>query len=137
MKKVYESKVGGKFSYNVKTGAVKITARSLREFNLLMRKKGGMYTSFRLDGGEWVFDRSRSGETIKGNETAADSLAGIRRMPFIGGDETEIIIVMDEFSIEIFADGNSFSSTVYSDFDADGFELQVKAENCNLQLFDI
>ena len=137
MKKVYEGKVGGKFSYNIKIGAVKITARSLREFNLLMRKKGGMYTSFCLNGGEWVFDRSRSGETIKGKETDADSLAGIRRMPFIGGDETQIVIVMDEFSIEIFADGKSLSSTIYPDSDADGFELEVKAEDCNLQLFDI
>lgn len=137
MKKVYEGKVGGKFSYNIKIGAVKITARSLREFNLLMRKKGGMYTSFCLNGGEWVFDRSRSGETIKGRETDADSLAGIRRMPFIGDDETQIVIVMDEFSIEIFADGKSLSSTIYPDFDADGFELEVKAEDCNLQLFDI
>lgn len=44
---------------------------------------------------------------------------------------------MDEFSIEIFADGNSLSSTVYPDSDAEGFELEVKADDCNLQLFDI
>lgn len=137
MRKVYEKKVGGKFSEKIKTGAVKISAEALREFNLLLRKKGDMYTGFCLKDGEWVFDRSRSGEAIKGKETDADSLAGIRRMPFANGNETQIIVVMDEFSVEIFADGKSLSSTVYPDCDADGFELEVKAENCNLQLFEI
>ena len=58
-------------------------------------------------------------------------------MPFIGGDETQIVIVMDEFSIEIFADGKSLSSTIYPDSDADGFELFVDTDSCTVQCFDI
>ena len=137
MRKIYEKKVGGRFSDNIKTGAVRITAEDLREFKLLLRKKGVMHTSFCLKDGEWVFDRSLSGEAIKGKETDADSLAGIRRMPFANNYETEIFVVMDEFSVEIFADGKSLSSTIYPDFDADGFELEVKAKDCNLQYFEI
>lgn len=137
MRKIREENVGEKFSYNIKTGAVKIFAENLQEFELYLRKKGNMYTSFCLKGGEWVFERSHSGEIIKGKETDSDSLAGIRRMPFAKRQQTEIIIVMDEFSVEIFADGKALSSTVYPDSDADGFELEVKAEKCNLQFFEI
>lgn len=137
MKKLYKKNVSGKFTDKIKTGAVKITAENLQSFNLLLRKKDGIYTSFFLNGGEWVFDRSRSGEIIKGKETDADSLAGIRRMPFADGKTTEVIIVLDEFSVEIFADGKALSSTIYPAPDADGFELEVKAKDCNLQLFEI
>ena len=137
MRKICEKNVGEKFSYNIKTGAVKIFAENLQEFELFMRKKGNMYTSFCLKGGEWIFERSHSGEIIKGKETDSDSLAGIRRMPFAKRRQTEIIIVLDEFSVEIFADGKALSSTVYPDSDADGFEIEVKAEKCNLQFFEI
>lgn len=137
MRRMYEREVKASFTDDIKAGAVKITAENLQKFDVFLRKKGGMYTSFCLKDGEWVFDRSLSGEAIKGKETDADSLAGIRRMPFAGGDRTEIIIVMDEFSVEIFADGKSLSSTIYPDLDAVGFELEVKADACRLQRFEI
>lgn len=134
--KVYEKTVEGKFADNVKIGVIKIKAKNLKDFNLLLRKKEEMYTSFCLKNGEWVFDRSRSGEKIEGKERDGDSLAGIRRMPFDGGAETEITVVLDEFSVEIFVNGKALSATVYPDVDADGLELDVKADKCRVQRFD-
>ena len=118
------------FKDNVKTGVVDITATGLKECEILMRKKGGAYTKLSLVGGEWVFDRSRSGEPIVGDEKDPDSLANIRRMPKLDRDKTHIIIVLDEFSIEIFIDWNALSSTVYPPLDADELCLSVKADAC-------
>ncbi|MDE7329660.1 MAG: GH32 C-terminal domain-containing protein [Clostridia bacterium] len=134
--KVLEKEIDGAYTDNIKTGMIKINAKNLQAFNLFLRKKGDIYTSFCLKGGEWVFDRSHSGEEIKGKECDADSLAGIRRMPFIDNAYTEITVVLDEFSAEIFVNGKALSSTIYPDPDADGFELDVKAEECIIQRFD-
>ena len=95
-----------------------------------MRKKGEKYASLVLNGEEWVFNRSNAGETISGQEKDEDSLLGIRRMPFGGKETTEIIVVMDGFSLEIFEDGKALSSTVYPELDADGIYLSVDADEC-------
>ena len=63
-------------------GALKITAENLEEFSLKLRVKGSSYVSFSLSQGEWVFDRSKCSLKICGAETDADSVAGIRRMPY-------------------------------------------------------
>lgn len=122
---------------NIKIGVIEIAAENLQALSLRMRKKGDTYTSFELTGGEWVFDRSRSGEPIVGVETNADSLAGIRRMPFDGKEKTEMTVVFDEFSIEIFVNGRSLTSTVYPPQDADGLELTVRADSCEYIKYDV
>ena len=136
-REVYKKTVNGKFSDNVKIGVLKINVKNLKSFDLLLRKKNDAYTSFCLKGGEWVFDRSRSGEKIEGKECDADSLAGIRRMPFVNCAETEITVVLDEFSAEIFVNGKALSSTIYPDPDADGLELVVDADECSVQRSDV
>lgn len=135
--KVYEKEVCGTYTDKIKTGMIKIKAKNLKTFNLFMRRKNDMYTSFCLKDGEWVFDRSRSGEKIEGKECDKDSLAGIRRMPFKDSAETEICVVLDEFSAEIFVNGKALSSTIYPDPDADGLELDVGADSCNIVRYDI
>ena len=90
-----------------------------------------------LKDGEWVFDRSASGEAIVGVEKDPDSLAGIRRMPFSGKEEVTLTVVMDEFSVEIFEDGRALSATIYPPADADGLELTVKARDCCYERADI
>ena len=62
---------------------------------------------------------------------ATDSLNGIRRMPFIEKEDTELTVVMDEFSVEIFENGNSLSSTIYPKESADGICLTVDADECD------
>lgn len=135
--KVYEKEINSTFSDNLKIGMVKFNTKHLTAFNLYLRKKNDMFTSFCLKNGEWVFDRSHSGEEIKGKECDADSLACIRRMPFAKSVDTEISVVLDEFSVEIFVNGKALSSTIYPDLDADGLELEINAERCIVQRFDI
>ena len=135
--KVYEKEVCGSLTDNIKIGVVRINAKNLKAFDLRLRKKGDAYTGFYLKDGQWIFDRSRSGEKIDGKESDADSLAGIRRMPSDGCAETELTVVLDEFSVEIFVNGKALSSTVYPDTDADGLELKVKADKCTVSRFEV
>lgn len=92
---------------------------------------------FALGEGEWVFDRSKAGEPIVGAEKDADSIAGIRRMPYIPAEETCIEIVGDRFSLEIFVNGMALSSVVCPPADADGLELDLDAERCTYRRFAV
>ncbi|MDE5729608.1 MAG: GH32 C-terminal domain-containing protein [Clostridia bacterium] len=130
LREVSKTTVVNTLSDNVKTGAIKLEIEDIKDFSLKMRKKGENYASFNLVGNEFVFDRSLAGEQITGVEKDADSLAGIRRMPFKRSAKTEITVVFDEFSLEIFVNGKSLSSTVYPDPAADGLELNVSASAC-------
>ena len=115
---------------NAKIGVLRIKAKNLRALTLEMRKEGENCAKFSLKDEEWVFDRSRVGEMITGAEKDEDSLYGIRRMPFIGKEDMELTVVMDEFSVEIFENGNSLSSTIYPKESADGICLTVDADEC-------
>ena len=127
---VYTAAVSDKHVDSIVKGVVTVKATDLEDFELKMRSNGENYTSLTLADGEWVFDRSKSGEAISGAEKDQDSINGIRRMPFSGNRETKVTIVMDEFSVEIFEDGRALSSTIYPPCGADGLELIVKASAC-------
>ena len=130
---VYEADVCDRLCDRAVTGVVSVKATNLRELSIKLRSNGENYTSMALVDGEWVFDRSKSGEAIVGAEKDADSLNGIRRMPYSGNDDVILTIVMDEFSVEIFEDGRALSSTVYPPAFADGIELCVKADSCHYE----
>ena len=112
------------------TGVLRIQAKNLRGLSLRIRKKGERCAYFALENGEWVFNRANVGEQISGQEKDADSLAGIRRMPFGGKELTELTVVLDEFSVEIFENGKALSSTIYPDLDAEDICLTVDADEC-------
>ena len=118
-------------------GVITIKASGVESLEIKMRSNGVNLTKLALNNGEWVFDRSKSGEVIIGAEKDADSLNGIRRMPCSNKQEITLTIVMDEFSVEIFEDGRALSSTIYPPVDADGLELAVKAQNCSYERADI
>ena len=134
---VYEADVCDRLCDRAVTGVVSVKATNLRELSIKLRSNGENYTSMALVDGEWVFDRSKSGEAIVGAEKDADSLNGIRRMPYSGNDDVTLTIVMDEFSVEIFEDGRALSSTIYPPVGADGIELCVKADSCHYERSDI
>ncbi len=134
---VYETSVTDKLVDKVVKGVITIKATKLEEFSIKMRSNGENYTEMTLKNGEWVFDRSKSGEKIIGAEKDEDSLNGIRRMPFSNNENVTITIVMDEFSIEIFEDGRALSSTIYPPFDGKRLELNIKAESCQYERADI
>ena len=118
-------------------GVITIKATNLESFEMKMRSNGTHYTKLMLKDGQWVFDRSKSGETITGVEKDADSLNGIRRMPYSNKKEVTVTIVMDDFSVEIFEDGRALTSTIYPPSDADGLELAVKADACRYERADV
>ena len=134
---VYKTDVCEKLEDKALKGVITIRATDLEGFDLKIRSNGENYTSLTLKNGEWVFDRSKSGEAIIGVEKDDDSLNGIRRMPFSGKEEITVTIVMDEFSLEIFEDGRVLSSTVYPPNGADGLEFAVKAKSCQYEKAEI
>lgn len=135
--RVYKTAVCGTFEDKIVRGVITVKAENLQSLAIKMRSGGGNYTELSLNGGEWIFDRSKSGESIIGVEKDADSLCGIRRMPHSGKKDVSLTIVMDDFSVEIFEDGRALSSTIYPPEDADGFELSVKADACTYERADI
>jgi len=118
-------------------GVITVKATDLDSLTLRMRVGGENYTELAKKGGEWVFDRSHSGEAIVGVENDPDSLNGIRRMPCSADKDVTLTVVMDDFSIEIFEDGRTLTSTVYPPEDADGLELTVKAAEWHYERADI
>ncbi len=129
----YKCAVSDRLEDKASKGVITIKATDLESLDVKMRSNGENYTRLTLNDGEWVFDRSKSGEAIIGVEKDPDSLNGIRRMPCSGKKEITLTIVMDEFSVEIFEDGRVLSSTIYPPADADGLEIDVKAESCQYE----
>ena len=125
---VISKAIDSHFTDHVKVGFYRIEIDSLKTFLLEVRKGKKHQTIFKLTNSEWVFDRSHSGEQIKGNETDEDSLKQIRRMPYLKNDHHEIYLVLDEFSIEIFVDGKSLTSLIYPDLEDDLLDLNVTAD---------
>ena len=133
----YKATVCDKLEDKLVSGVITIKATGLESMDIKMRSNGTNYTQLSLRDGEWVFDRSKSGEVIRGAEKDEDSINGIRRMPYSDKREVTLTIVMDEFSVEIFEDGRALSSTIYPPFDGKGFELTVKSENCEYERAEI
>ena len=134
---VYTADVEDRLSDRAETGVITLRMSGLQSLKLKLRSDGERYTSLCLSGGEWVLDRSRSGESIVGAEKDPDSLSGIRRMPHSGNGETTLTIVMDKFSVEIFEDGRVLSSTIYPPCGADGIELSVQAQSCRYERAEV
>lgn len=136
-KEILSVENSGRITDRLVTGAVKINTSGLRSLKMKLRMNGRHYAEFKLDGDYWVFDRSNAGEKIVGLEQDEDSIAQIRRMPYEKGVFNRLEIVVDRFSVEIFADGRALSSVIYPEFDADGLELEVDADNFTYRRFYI
>jgi len=128
--KAVKAEVKDRLCDRLTKGVITVKVTNLKDINIKMRSNGVNYTYLTLKDGEWVFDRSNSGEAITGVEKDLDSLNGIRRMPCSNNREITLTIVMDEFSVEIFEDGRALSSTIYPPADADRLEIAVKADSC-------
>ena len=110
-------------------GFYKVECDNLKSFALEVRKGEKHQTSFKLENNEWVFDRSLSGEEIKGVETDYESLHFLRKMPYANNKHHEIYIVLDEFSVELFVDGKSITNLIYPEQSDDLLELKINADN--------
>lgn len=119
-----------------KIGFYKLDIEDLSSLSINFRKGKEHLTSFKLINNEWVFDRSKSGEPIFGVEQDEDSLKGIRRMPYVKNNQSEIYLVLDEFSVEIFVDGISLTSLIYPDIEDDLLEIDINSKRCVLTKFE-
>ncbi len=133
----YKMPACDKLTDKVQKGVLTVKATNLESFAIKMRSNGVSYTQLTLKDGQWVFDRSKSGEAICGAEKDPDSLNGIRRMPFSNKKEVTLTIVMDTFSVEIFEDGRVLTSTIYPPEGADGLELTVNADAWQYERADV
>lgn len=120
------------YKEHVTTGFYKLEVENLESLDVEFRKGKEHSTTFKFFNDEWVFDRSKSGEVIKGVETDEDSLKGVRRMPYLKKDKHEIYFVLDEFSVEIFVDGLSLTSTIYPDKKDDLLRINVQSKSAKL-----
>ena len=134
---VYKANVHDKLEDKIVKGVITVKATELEHLDIKLRSNGKNHTRFALIDGEWVFDRSKSGEAIIGAEKDNDSLNGIRRMPFSHKKDVTVTIVMDDFSVEIFEDGRVLSSTIYPPDNADGLVITVKAKSCQYERADV
>lgn len=125
----------GHYSEHNKYGFYKLEVENLKSLSIIFRKGKEHQTSLTFNDKEWVFDRSKSGIAITGKETDEDSINGIRRMPCIENKHHEIYFVLDEFSVEIFIDGYSMTSTIYPDLDDDLLDICVKADSYKLNRY--
>ena len=122
----------GKYEEHVTTGFYKLDIKELSNLEIAFRKGKKHETTFKLINDEWVFNRSKSGIEIKGVENDTDSLKGIRRMPYIKKDAHEIYLVLDKYSVEIFVDGISLTSSIYPDEKDDLLKITFKGKECVL-----
>ncbi|MBO6263719.1 MAG: glycoside hydrolase family 32 protein [Clostridia bacterium] len=136
-REVFKTSVDKNLTDKAVIGVIEIDAEGLESFELKLRAFGENFTSIKLENGFWKFDRSKSGEEIKGAEKDGLSRSGVRKMPFSGGKNTKITIVLDRYSVELFEGGNVMSSTIYPPENADKLALFIEAEKCVYTRYDV
>ena len=123
------------YSDTLTVGTLKLEIENLEELNISLRMGENEETKFYLEGNEFVFDRSKSGEQLQGGEKDDLSLKGIRKMPYEKKGKDSLYIVLDKYSVEIFANGISMSNLIYPKESSDKFEIKVKAKSAELSIF--
>ena len=123
------------YSDTLTVGTLKLEIEDLEELNISLRMSENEETKFYLEGNEFVFDRSKSGEQLQGGEKDDLSLKGIRKMPYEKKGKDSLYIVLDKYSVEIFVNGISMSNLIYPKESSDKFEIKVKAKSAELSIF--
>lgn len=122
---------------NVVCGVIEIEVGNLKSIALKLRAGEGEQTLVTVKDGVLEFDRSRSGKPIQGKERDAYSSAGKRLMPLDKLSKHKITVVLDLFSVEIFADGRAMSSVVCPKITSDKIELNVEADFQTYTRYDV
>ena len=115
---------------NMVVGTIKLQIEDLESLHFELRKGDDEVTLFDLKDDAFYFDRSKSGIQINGAEKDELSLKGIRKMPYRKSKETEIYMLFDKNSIEIFVNGLSCSNIIYPKESSDKYSLKLKCSNC-------
>ncbi|MCR5184747.1 MAG: GH32 C-terminal domain-containing protein [Bacilli bacterium] len=120
---------------HLSVGTLHLSLTDLKALSIDLRMGKDEVTKFYLKGDEFFFDRSKSGEEIKGVETDELSLNGIRKMPYDKRKEDNIYIILDKYSIEIFVNGISMSNVVYPKENSNAFEIKLTASKAKLSIY--
>ena len=120
---------------HISVGTIKLEVEHLKSLSINLREGNGEITKFYLNGNEFFFDRSKSGEIITGEEKDELSLKGIRKMPYLKKDKDVIYIVMDKYSVEIFVNGISMSNVIYPRDNSDGLKIDVSSIKSKLEIY--
>jgi beta-fructofuranosidase len=110
---------------NILVGTIKLDVEELKSLNFELRVGENEKTLFYLKDDEFYFDRSSSGIQLSGAEKDELSLKGIRKMPYRKAKKTEICLVFDRNSIEIFVNGISSSNVIYPSETSDKYTLKI------------
>ena len=127
--------VFGEYSTHLSIGTIELEVKDLKNLSIELRKGEDEVTKFYLEGKDFIFDRSKSGEQITGLEKDELSLKGIRKMPYFNKEKDLIYVVMDKYSVEIFVNGLSMSNVIYPKESSDGFKLKIDAKSTELKLY--
>ena len=130
-----EVNIEDKYEDHLTVGTLILEASNLKSLSIDLRKGDGEVTKFYLDKDEFYFDRSKSGELIKGVETDKLSLKGMRKMPYRKKEKDVIYIVLDKYSVEIFVNGISMSNAIYPKETSDLFTISVSGEDKKLWIY--
>ena len=125
----------GTYKSHITVGTLELEVENLNNLEINLRQGEDQVTKFYLDGNDFVFDRSKSGEALGGLEKDELSLKGIRKMPYEKKEKDIIYIVMDKYSVEIFVNGISMSNVVYPKESSDGVEIKIGAKTAELSVF--
>lgn len=132
-----EINLDSKNEFECKTGIVRLTVKGLKSLNIKFNKTENQYAKLDLIGNELVFDRSKCKE-ISFKENDINSINKIRRIPFnLELTTHEFYFVLDNNSVEIFADGKVLSSLVYTEDKIGLLELNIEAESKKCEILKI
>ena len=120
---------------HISVGTLRLEVEHLESLSIDLREGNGEVTKFYLNGNEFFFDRSKSGEIITGEEKDELSLKGIRKMPYLKKDKDVIYIVMDKYSVEIFVNGISMSNVIYPRDNSDALKIDVSSIKSKLEIY--
>ena len=134
--KVKELEINDEHHDHLAVGMVKLEVEDLKDLSINLRVGKNEITRFYFKNNEFIFDRSQSGQIITGVEKDEWSLKGIRKMPYDKKDTDVIYLILDKYSVEIFANGISMSNLIYPSENSDGLEINVKAQSCKLSVFE-
>ena len=123
--KTREFNITNKIEGNIVVGTIKLEVEDLSSLHFELRKGENEKTLFFLKDDEFYFDRSNSGIQIVGTEKDELSLKGIRKMPYKKSKTTDICLVFDKNSIEIFVNGISSSNIIYPSNTSDKYVLDI------------
>lgn len=118
---------------NIEVGVLKLEIENLKELSFQLRVGEGEVTKFYLKDDYFYFDRSNSGIYLHGDEKDEMSLSSIRKMPYRKLKITEICMVFDKNSIEIFVNGISMSNLVYPKHESDKYILDLDCDSITLE----